>query len=464
VIPRERRIVATVCAALVAAACARPARPPRKTHLARLPAGTEEVAIADDAATYAYVEKDGDDAHVVRNGIRGPDYPGIAGVTFSPVTRKLFYWAGSSAGPGYLVADGVRIGDFGKDGTIVFSADGAHWATLAGMRENGAAPGPVVMVADGVTLESHPDASVPALSPDGRHLAYLVSAGGQTRLVVDGAERATYPPATRECSARKKRDPRGASYWPQFQVRYLADGRLGVMTEDADGWGVYRDGTRIASYPASMLLARPYLFTGCETVPTIAAWTFTGGGDVLAWWERLEGTAERWRVVVDGKPVDDVVCSTAWPKQPPEVSADGRHVLYACTVSEPEARVDVVADGRRYGPYLDVAAYGWSEDGTHVAYAAAADESDRPWAYYVDGTRRIGGFSAAWRPRLEPGTGRLAWEGMVEDGGRGVLGVDGRRLASFDAVVWGPAFRTPGTVTWVVRRGRRLTRIDASTG
>jgi hypothetical protein len=79
VIRRERRIVATVCAALVAAACARPARAPRKTHLARLPAGTEEVAIADDAATYAYVEKDGDHARVVRNGIADRTTPGSPG-------------------------------------------------------------------------------------------------------------------------------------------------------------------------------------------------------------------------------------------------------------------------------------------------------------------------------------------------------------------------------------------------
>ena len=455
-----------MCAAVLAVACAREPAGPRKTQLARLPVGTDEVAIADDGATYAYVEKDADRARIVRNGVRGPDFPEFGPVTFSPITRKLFYWAGSStAGPGYLVADGTRIGDFGKDGTIVFSADGTRWATVAGMRENGTTPGPVVVLADGVALGRHPDASVPAISPDGRHIAYLVSAGGRTKLVVDGAERATYPPASKECAPRRKREPRGASYWPQFQVNYLSDGTLAVMTEDADGWGVYRDGTRIASYPASMIQLRPYLYSSCSTARAIAAWSFTAAGNAIAWWERLEGADDRWRLVVDGKPVDDVVCSSAWLMQPPELSRDGRHVVYACTVEKPIARVFVVADGRRYGPYREVWAYSWSDDGAHVGYGATGDEeSDRPWRYYVDGEPRSEPFVAVWRPRVEAGTGRIAWIARLAEGERGVIGVERRRIASFDAVLWGPTFLRPGTVTWVIRRGRWLTRIDAPTG
>jgi hypothetical protein len=248
-------------------------------------------------------------------------------------------------------------------------------------------------------------------------------------------------------------------------VTYLSDGRLVVMTEEGDGWGVYRDGTRIASYPASLILAKPYLFSSCPTATAIAAWSFTAAGNALAWWERLEGTEERWRVVVDGKPVDDVVCSKAWPIQPPELSPDGRHVAYGCAVEEPLARVFVVADGRRYGPYRDLWAYVWSDDGAHVAYGATGEEeSARPWRYYVDGEVRSGPFAAVWRPRLDAGTGRLAWDGQIEEGGRGVIGIDRRRIASFDTVLWGPTFLRPGTATWVIRRGRRLTRIDAPTG
>jgi hypothetical protein len=445
--------------ALLALACSRDVRRPRKTHLARLPASVEQIAIADDATTYAYVEKNDKQGRVVHDGVPEESFEVHTGVVFSPRTRKLFYWAGSPTVSGYLVTDGTKFGGFVRDGKIVFSSDGRRWATAGGAVE----PGSVIVLADGMEVGRYPDASVPAFSTDDRHLAYLVAAeDGGTRLIVDGSERATYPKASMGCAARKKPEPAGPNFWPQFQVKYLSDGSLLVMTQDADGWGIYREGTRVASYEASVVQRHPTLPPECATVGAIAAWSLVAAekAPVAVWWERSQGSEERWRVVRDGQPVDDLFCAGPWLLQPPEISPDGRHVAYPCTVREPAEGVLMVADGRRYGSYREMWAYVWSDDGAHIAYGAADASEERPWRYYVDGEPRTDAFAAVWRPLVEAGRGRVVWEGKPDEEARGVLGIEGRRLASFDEVVWGPKFLRRGIVTWVIRRERRLTRLD----
>ena len=456
--------------------CSRQSRLIRKTQLARLPSSVGSIAVADDATSYAYVEKKDGGGWVVHDGVAGSLFPTFGALTFSPVTRRVFYWAGGrvdDADEGFLVADGTKLGgDFAREATIVFSRDGRHWATAGPTRNRRegdvAGPGPVTALADGRELGRYADASLPTFSPDGRHLAYLVAGpDGRARLIVDATERAAYAVPEAECAARMKPRASGPNpnFWPQFQVQYLSDGRLLVMTRDGDGWGIYRNGVRLASYEASVVQSHPTLGEKCATVTAVSAWSFVAAdkAPVAAWWERLQGRECRWRVVVDAKPADDVLCAKAWDRQPPALSADGRHVAYACAVTEPEERVFMVVDGHRYGPYRDVWAYAWSDDGAHVAFGAADASPEKPWRYYVDGKPRSEALSAVWRPRVEAGTGHLAWEAEPEQEGRGVLGIERRRIASFDEVVWGPTFLRRGTVTWVIRRGRRLIRIDAPT-
>jgi WD40-like Beta Propeller Repeat len=458
---------------LVAAiACSRGRSVPRKTPLTRFRGAPPRVAVSDDGVSWAYIEIVGAEQRVVHDGITDELHPGCGSIVFSPVTRKLFYWAGSSTA-GQLVAEGTKVGHFAKEGTIVFTRDGRRWATAAGGAdeiEGGAIrPGQAVVVADGKEIGRHPDASVPTFSPDGRHLAYLAAAEGGTKLIVDGADRTAYrrPPAP--CAAAM--DPgsrRPPNFWPQFQTAYLSDGTLLVMTQDEDGWGIYREGSRIASYGMSLLQKTLDPRPDCPGLAGVAAWSLVTAeqAPVAAWWERLPGEKDAWRVVVNAKPADDVVCARPWLTQPPEFSPDGRHVAYACEVAEPEDRVFMVADGRRYGPYRAMWAYVWSDDGSHVAYGASVDESgERPWRYYVDGEPRTDGFADVWRPRLEPQTGRLVWEGKLDESDpRGVLGIEGRRLASFDEVLSGPTLSTRGLVTWVIRRGQRLVRLNLPTG
>jgi hypothetical protein len=177
----------------------------------------------------------------------------------------------------------------------------------------------------------------------------------------------------------------------------------------------------------------------------------------------MAGSEERWRMVVDGKPIDDVVCARAWPYQPAELTRDGKHIAYGCSVTYPEERVFLLADGRRYGPYWDMWAYSWADDGSHVAYGAAEEPIPRSWRYFVDGEPRTDRVTYVWRPLVEP-TGRLVWQSRGEEGERAKLGIDRRAISAFDDVVWGPRFLEPGTVTWVIRRGRRLVRLDVPLG
>ncbi len=473
---RSRRWRAMLAASMTAAVACRggPVRP-QKTHLARLPESVGEIAVADDARSYAYVEKNGAEGRVVHDGIRDAPFPEFGIMTFAPVTRRLFYWAGSANGPtasGVLVVDGAPLAArFGRDADITFSADGRHWATassgMARRKDDEVEPGPAIVFADGRELGRYPDASLPALSPDGGHVAYLVATDdGATKLVVDGTERTTYAAPDPPCAARAKPRAKGHNpeYWPQFQVRYLSDGRLLVMTRDRDGWAVYRDGTRLGTYESSRVQPHPGATPECRDVSAIAAWSLTTAekAPVAAWVERLPGEQEQWRVVVDGKPVDGVVCPGPYLRQPPELTPDGEHVAYACPVSDD--KFSVVGDGQRFGPYRDVWAYTWSDDGAHLAYGGSDGLPPRPWRYYVDGRVVTEAFGSLWRPRFEPGTSRLAWEAELERYGRGWIGIDRRRIASFDEVVSGPSFVRRGVATWVVRRGRRLTRLDVPTG
>jgi hypothetical protein len=220
-----------------------------------------------------------------------------------------------------------------------------------------------------------------------------------------------------------------------------------------------RDGERLASYPASVIGAQGVQVLGgeeCRIAAAIVPTSFARASKapVAAWWERLAGTEERWRAVRDGRPVDEHVCTRFWATHPPELSPDGRRVAYACAVG---SDVFLIADGVRHGPYADVWGIAWSEDGRHFLYGASDGGPERAWAIYVDGVNRLPRRELVWRPRF--GT-VLAWQAQRERSELAMLGIERRPLVRFDDVLWGPTFTSRRRVAWVIRRGRRLTRIE----
>ena len=144
------------------------------------------------------------------------------------------------------------------------------------------------------------------------------------------------------------------------------------------------------------------------------------------------------------------------------LSADGQHVAYPCRTNPPGAADEVfmIADGRRYGPYSHVWGVAWSADGQHIAYAASDGSPRRAWSIYVDGKPAPLKYEQLWRPRFDSTGTRIAWE--AQNSKRGVLCLNGNSVYSFDEVLWGPEFSPSANLSWVVRRGQRLTRVDVA--
>ncbi len=466
-----RVALGVVALAVCLTACAE--RKIEKDHLARLPRGVKPgtLAIAEDGTAAAFVRVGDDGERVVVKRTAGPPYRECLRPRFAPGTRRLFHWVRRDDPDHFaLDADGTPLDTrFGRTGTLVFSADGTRWAVVGVLAEKpaGGRP-PVVVLSDRGRAGPYGDASEPTFSPDGTHLAWLKEeTEGRVELVVDGRTVTVYEPPASRCAVPMKLDGIGPNLPYQYAVRYLADGTLLVLAHDREGWAVFRDGTRIASYPVTAdRFGNPMIVSmGTEDECTTAAAIVPSSietaeaAPVAAWWERVPGSPARWRVVRDGTPVDDVVCAKPWEDQRPLLSPDGRHVAYACAGDD--GRVTVVADGRRHGPHADAFGYSLSHDGRHVAYDASDGSEERPWAIWVDAAPLTRRYGAVWRPRVAGDGDHVAWEAQRRRGGTaGVLGLDRRRIASFEEVLWGPDFSREDTVSWVIRRGRNVTRLD----
>jgi hypothetical protein len=458
---------AVVMLVLLGGACRR-APTTEKSLVVRLPKAYEQgsTVIADDGRAYAFVARTPDGEQVVSTQGTSDVHRQCVGLAFAPKTARLFYWTrdvADGASTITLVADGQRIvTDFLANGKMGFSADGSRW--FAAGAAPGATPqtlGDLTLWVDGAQAARGPDLGLPAFSADGRHMAYLATTD-QRRLIVDGVASRTFETPAAPCGVAAVAGAPRPDLPLRHVVSYLADDRLLVVTRDADGWRVERDGERLASYPRAAFDAAEGACTATAAIAPRSLRT-AERAPVAVWWERVAGDAERWRVVRDGHPVDDVVCTETWKHQPPEPSPDGQRVVYPCVVKDATGVQSVVlVDGSaQYGPYDDVWGIAFSKNGAHVAYGAARGADPRPWVLYVDGEKRVSGLATVWRPRVSDDGAIVAWEGTLEAKGRGVFGINGRRLGLFDEVVWGPEFEPDERVAWVLRRGRKLVRVRA---
>jgi hypothetical protein len=145
------------------------------------------------------------------------------------------------------------------------------------------------------------------------------------------------------------------------------------------------------------------------------------------------------------------------------LSRDGQSWAYACVTGVPVTgqEVLVVTPGARHGPYREVWGLALSDDGRRVAYGASPDGgTGSSWHIYADGVPYPAAFYATWRPRFDPSGTHLGWEAIPQQGARPVLGLGRRSLLRFDDLVDGPAYLKPGWVSWAVRNGRHLSRVN----
>jgi len=445
------------------------------------------LSISEDGKDYAFVIQTSDGCHVVQRNQEGPAYAECGPLGFAPASPHVFYWATESV-PFYkrffhwvthwgaavetlpvLIANGQQLAPgFAQAVPITFSVDGTRWAVVGKEPDRHVGDktevGAVAVFADGRALGRYKDTSQPAFSPDGKHLAYLIeNEDGQFKLIVDGAERRTFE---RQSVAAPEitQGAAGSDLTQRLRVTYLSDGTLVEIAPSRDGWTVYHDDQPLASYahnvsmPEQGTVVRLGEMPGPSTAVFPRSLSIAAHAPVAAWWARTEGHEEHWQVARNGTP-DTTVCARYRSSDLPVLSSDGRRLTYACYL-HPEEQSDevmVVADDKQFGPYENAAGMIFSDDGGHFAYMAADGSPPFDWSYHVDGKASPLRFEAVWQPRFNKTGTHIAWEALR--GKRPMLFLDGRGVRSFDEVLWGPMF-SPEKVSWVIRRGRRIMRVE----
>jgi len=446
-------------------------------ELVRLPATARRtsLAVGSDGAHYAFVDRTTEGQRVVFAGGVDPEFEEVGNPVLLRETSARIYWAiDRELGPNnLLIVENGRAQPSGcmQPNLFLLSRSGRRWATVCVLaRKNEAGevvPGDAAVISNGQLVGTYRDVSLPALSADGAHVAFVAErADGKHVLVVDGEERRVLVPPPPEKASPAMRVANRPPGLRQFRTVYLTNGSLVALVYDADGWAVYRDDQRLASFAHVWNVEGDFAvgFDQFRTAPTILAGSLSAADEApeIAWWEKVPGTETRWRVVHKGEP-SPFACEHFWEHNPPLLSDDGQHVAYPCWRGLPvsgDTLLDVVADGARWGPYYAVWGLAFSPDGRRLAYAAAEDVERTHWRYFINGRPFPLRYLEAWRPRFSPDGKHLAWEATWRK--RMVAVLDGESVFSFDAVLWGPEFPAPNTVAWVVRRGDRVLRVDTT--
>ena len=480
------RTASTRALALVAilaglAACTRSPDPGNRL-VARLPAlfVRGAYAVSEDGRAYAYVDSTSDGERVVTRGRRGPAFNHAVRPRFAPQSHALYYWAVTSPNVGLTLVGPTRqtATNYAAPVPLALAPGGTRWATVGVDAQIGAGDSPLgdvaataeraTVIIDGREVGLYARASLPSFSPDAKHVAFAFEdRNGVGGIRVDGEVRREIAPLEGICkpSIISTDDPIST-----MSARYLPGGKLLEVARDRDAVAVYLDGERLASYPRTAREGGAGLVVApsedCRVLPALAPRSFRVAerAPVAAWWERVAGDQERWRVVRNGQPVDDVLCDAPWEDEPPQLTLDGTQVAYGCVTERGGGPIEVsvvTPGGERHGPYSAIWGVSFSDDGRRVGWGAWNGARDRGWSIVVDGHTFVDGYRAVYRPRFTPDGRQVVWAGQRVHAGAGVLAVGTRRVAPFDDVLWGPEFPTPDRVAWIVRRGRHLVRVTA---
>jgi len=501
-----RALAGVAIASLALAACDGRRAPPLVSSEAIGHLGRDyrkgSLTVSHDHRRLAWVEERADRCRVVLDGRKGPLLWRCLDPHLSRDGATLAYWAGpepSEPPRGYLYVNQAQSPiAISGEGPIAFSREGGAWAAIAPAFDPDAPPatpdGEAKGTADGDgsppraprhliafdergLLGEHHDTTDPAVSPERSHVAYIAEdVEGRRSLIVDGAAARVFGRPEVQYLPVVKAEKPGPNLEPESTVRYLADGSLVTIGLAEKGWTVFHDDEVWATYPTVNVPKTGYevLDPQLLSARTIVAGSLATAADapVACWWERLEGEVGYWRVVCNGKPIDDQVCDNFWADSPIAVAADGRSAGYICPANPPLGAdgmpsglppLSVVVAGARFGPYQFAWGVDLTADGRHYAYAAA-DSIDEPWFYIVDGKRYDGPWLQAFPPKLSPDGSSVVWAAsQKEERGRIDLVVDGDIVARADQVMAPPLFRGNRKVQWAVKRGGSVRRVVVCT-
>ncbi len=231
-----------------------------------------------------------------------------------------------------------------KPGMMEFSDVGGHWST-AGLEPGPGEdePGPFTSVRQ--TAPRPNTIATPASRPSAVRdtsptLAAPTAGSSCWSTVASGKRFRPYRALCREIGAS-----RGQSAAAAASHRALSRRReLLIVARDADGWGVERrDAMGVVS---GSNIDPPD--DDCRNMAVLAHGSFRRAEEapVVAWFERLPGEAEHWRVLRNGAPIDDFLC-TAPSRRQPGADADGRHIADARPRRAPRVKTRCSSKGER---------------------------------------------------------------------------------------------------------------------
>ncbi len=423
------------------------------------------LSFSEDAVCYAYVVEEEEGEMVVVDGTAGEIFHRCSRVEFAPLTNRPFYWILDSSKISIVANNQIIPTEFTNERPIWFSPNGERWAIVGytNTKEEDDQVQSIAVLVDGKEVGRYFDASDPTFSHDSKHCAFLTSNLISKNLIVDGEAVYEFKPGQAERSMEMTTFVQGPNMNMLNKVKYLSNGTLAILTQGEDGWTVYLDMTPVRAYAQNIWGGGSYqviTFSDFESSASIFSYSLTAASDApyAIWWERLEGDEDRWRIVKNGEPVDDILSVDYGSSRKPVISANGEHVGYPAFIASSTPEISdmyAVIDGKKHGPYDIVWGMAFSKRGTVYTYAASQGEDALPWLYYKNGEPISEKYSSVYLPKITDDGKHIAWKAEKDE--QKYLAVDGHNLEFEGEIVWGPNFIKKEAV-WITQVGNEVLR------
>ena len=426
--------------------------------------------LSGDGNHFAYICGSEGQQQMIADNIAGEKVVFCSAPQFSPTSNQLHYVSIENGGystykVNLVVGDKKVPADFiPGSGSILFSNDGGHYSAIGnkgGDGNNKMVPSGMIVIIDDKVIGTYKDATQPIFTSDGKKNAFFTLNTDETMsLIVNSTVQQTFKKPTSPCSF--------IYGWMDSMVKllFISDNQLSYFVRDDQGWSIYKDEQRIASYGTViwggfggnvMYLS----YDGHEKDSAIMETSLVTdkNGTVIAWWSRGNKSLNEWRILVNGVPIDDHVWISDDQRLPPKLSSDGSEIAYVATSKTISGSKEcyVIHGNKKYGPYNRVWALEISDDGKSVAYSAKPTEDSEFWNCYVNGSKFGEDFKSLYNTIFFSNNNKVAWAAARE--GKAFAVIDGIPCSIADAVLYGPTLGVSSMPTWILRRGNDIIEV-----
>ena len=426
--------------------------------------------LSEDGNHFAYICGSQGQQQMIADNIAGEKVVFCSTPQFSPKSNQLHYVSIEQGGystykVNLVIGDKKVPADFiPGSGSILFSNDGLHYSAIGakgGEGNNKMVPSGMIVIIDDKVIGTYKDATQPIFTSDGKKNAFFTLNTDETMsLIVNSIVQQTFKKPTSPCSF--------IYGWMDSMVKllFISDNQLSYFVRDDQGWSIYKDEQRIASYGTVIWggfggNVMYLIYEGHEKDAAIMenSLVIDKNGEVVAWWSRGNKSLNEWRVFVNGVPIDDHVWISDDQGLPPKLSADGREIAYVAThkINSDSEECYVIHGDKKYGPYNRVWALEISDDGKSVAYTAKSKGDPKIWNGYVNGTKLGEDFESLYNTLFFSNNNKVAWTAAGE--GKAFAVIDGVPCSIADAVLYGPTLGISSMPSWILRRGNDIIEV-----